>query len=498
MTDLKNILLKYSGNDIYIFGSGASLDLIDTKSFNNNFKIGLNNVDHKYIMDVSVLNKQWFTNALNPEGHNSKIYITKNEIRNSKIDQLICQESSNSITNQEIINLDEVLIANPLFLTALNLCVKIAKIRNENQNVYFLGFDFDFEKGFSRGLEINFAGDGPKMKELRINSQEQVFREIQRVMSFENLHITHVGVREFSNLTPTAFNVKQKIAPNYHPTILSSEYKVDITAEITTNHLGQVSRAEEMIIRAKNSGANLVKFQMRDVDTFYSHAELCSPYVSPFGNTYGDYRHALEFSDSDFLQINEICKDLEIKWFVSVLDEPSYKRALKVGSKMIKLPSTISEKKSYLESVAQTYKGEIVISTGMTDESYAKWILETFKIQEKIYLLHTNSAYPTPIEDCNISVLNKYKEFSAQNKRLIPGYSSHDKGSFGSILAVACGARMIEKHVKLGSTDWLHFDEVALDLLDDSFFEFISDIRAAEVALGSETKRINRSEHHKY
>jgi N-acetylneuraminate synthase len=57
---------------------------------------------------------------------------------------------------------------------------------------------------------------------------------------------------------------------------------------------------------------------------------------------------------------------------------------------------------------------------------------------------------------------------------------------------------MIEKHVKLGSTDWLHFDEVALDLLDDSFFEFISDIRAAEVALGSETKRINRSEHHKY
>ena len=134
----------------------------------------------------------------------------------------------------------------------------------------------------------------------------------------------------------------------------------------------------------------------------------------------------------------------------------------------------------------------------MTNESYAKWILETFKIQEKIYLLHTNSSYPTPIEDCNILVLNKYREFAVKNSRIIPGYSSHDRGSFGSILAVACGAKMIEKHVKLGNTDWLHFDEVALDLLDESFHDFVLDIRKAEIALGSDTKKITPSEHHKY
>ncbi len=492
------MLLKYSGNDIFIFGAGASLDLIDSETFRNKFKIGLNNVDHKYVMDISVLNSQWFTNTSNSEGHNSKIYITKNEISNNKINQLVCRETSDSSKIQEIVCLEEVLIANPLFITALNLCSKVAGIRNSVQNVYFLGFDFDFGKGFSRGLEINFAGDGPKIKELKINSQEQIFRQVQQEKFFENLVINHVGVREFSNFTPTAFNIKQKAAPIQQSEILLNGSPVEITAEITTNHLGQINRAEEMINRAKKSGANLVKFQMRDVDTFYSAAELCSPYVSPFGDTYGDYRHALEFSDSEFQQINEICEKLEIKWFISVLDEISYKRALKVGSKMIKLPSTISEKKSYLQNVADSYKGEIVISTGMTDESYAKWILETFKIQEKIYLLHTNSSYPTPIEDCNILVLNKYREFAAQNRRIIPGYSSHDRGSFGSVLAVACGARMIEKHVKLGSTDWLHFDEVALDLLDDSFHDFVLDIRKAEIALGSDTKQITPSEHHKY
>jgi sialic acid synthase SpsE len=81
---------------------------------------------------------------------------------------------------------------------------------------------------------------------------------------------------------------------------------------------------------------------------------------------------------------------------------------------------------------------------------------------------------------------------------IVPGYSSHDKGSLGSVLVGVFGAKMIQKHVKLGSTDWLHFDEVALNLLDESFLEFVSDIRRAEIALGSDRKRITRSEHHKY
>ena len=490
--------MKYPGNEILIFGSGTSLDLIDPEAFNNKFKLGLNHIDHKYVMDISVLNSQWYTSPLNSEGHNSQLYITKNEISNIQIDHLVCKDSSNSISSPEIIGLDEILIANPLFLTALNLCLKIARIRNAAQNVYFLGFDFDFEKGFSRGLEVNFAGDGPKIKKLRINSQEQVFKQVLYEKRYENLLINHVGVREFSNLTPTAFNIKHKNAPIQQSRVLFNKSPVEITAEITTNHLGKVSRAEEMITRAKNCGANLVKFQMRDVDTFYSKVELESSYISPFGNTYGDYRRALEFSESQFQEINEICNQLNIRWFASVLDEISYKKAIKIGSKMVKLPSTISEKKSYLRNVADSYEGDIVISTGMTDENYAKWILETFKIQRKIYLLHTNSSYPTPIEDCNILVLNKYMEYSKLDKRIIPGYSSHDKGSLGSVLAVACGAKMIEKHVKLGSTDWLHFDEVALDLLDVSFLEFVSDIRRAEIALGSDKKRITGSEHHKY
>ena len=44
------------------------------------------------------------------------------------------------------------------------------------------------------------------------------------------------------------------------------------------------------------------------------------------------------------------------------------------------------------------------------------------------------------------------------------------------MMAVAAGAVMIEKHVKLSSVDWSHFDEVALDLGTDEFKNFVLDI----------------------
>jgi sialic acid synthase SpsE len=102
------------------------------------------------------------------------------------------------------------------------------------------------------------------------------------------------------------------------------------------------------------------------------------------------------------------------------------------------------------------------------------------------------------LHDCNVAVVNHYTELAKANPKVIPGYSSHDLGSFGSVLAVASGARMLEKHVKLGDVDWVHFDKVALDLKTDAFRNYVSDIRSAEVALGSSQKKVLASEHHKY
>ena len=67
-----------------------------------------------------------------------------------------------------------------------------------------------------------------------------------------------------------------------------------------------------------------------------------------------------------------------------------------------------------------------------------------------------------------------------------------------SCMAISAGAKMIEKHVKLRSNDWSHFDSVALELHTDEFKDFVSQIRLAEKIYGSSRKKINSNEHHKY
>ena len=56
---------------------------------------------------------------------------------------------------------------------------------------------------------------------------------------------------------------------------------------------------------------------------------------------------------------------------------------------------------------------------------------------------------------------------------------------------------MIEKHVKLKTNDWGHFDQTALDV-NLEFPQFVEYLRNAEKMLGSDKKNILDVEHHKY
>ena len=176
----------------------------------------------------------------------------------------------------------------------------------------------------------------------------------------------------------------------------------------------------------------------------------------------------------------------------------SYEFIKSFDPELIKLPSTISEHKDYLKFVADDFKNDIVISTGYTDKSYEEFILNTFLDSRKVYLLQCTSAYPCSKYDTQISVIRHYYNLSKKNPNIIPGYSSHDIGSLCSMLAVSAGARMIEKHVKYGNIEWSHFDEVAVDLQNDDFKNFVRDVRDSELIVGEEEKKINSSEHHKY
>jgi Sialic acid synthase len=244
----------------------------------------------------------------------------------------------------------------------------------------------------------------------------------------------------------------------------NSSSNIDVVAELTTNHYGDRSLLIDMIRNAKIAGADYIKIQKRDVDTFYSKELLDSSYFSPFGKTFKDYRNGLELDYNDFCEIENECKNIGINWFISALDIKSFEFILQFAPKIIKIPSTISEFKKYHDYIAKNYDGKIVISTGMTDKKYEEYIINKFSKNKKIYLLQCTSSYPTKPEDTNIGIIRHYRNLSKKYKNIVPGYSSHDIGSLGSMLAVAAGAKMIEKHVKIKKVDWGHFDSVAIDL----------------------------------
>lgn len=168
-----------------------------------------------------------------------------------------------------------------------------------------------------------------------------------------------------------------------------------------------------------------------------------------------------------------------------------------MGFKNFKIPSTISNHKNFIKKISEEKLNQIIISTGMTDEKYVQFVLNKFKKFKKVYLLHTISCYPTFFTDININIIKKYEQISLKKKNIIPGYSSHDIGNMGSMLALAAGARMIEKHIKYGITEWIHFDDTAIDVKLE-LPTFVEELEKVDKAMGLKKKVVYKFEHHKY
>ena len=127
-----------------------------------------------------------------------------------------------------------------------------------------------------------------------------------------------------------------------------------------------------------------------------------------------------------------------------------------------------------------------------------KWISEALDIDlKKVYFMHCVSSYPTSPLDTNLDVIREIKNLSRKYKNIVPGYSSHDLTNISSAMSIALGARLIEKHIKLGSSKWAHFDETALDV-NYEFPSWVKCVRSSERVLGDPIKKIYKSEHHKY
>lgn len=274
--------------------------------------------------------------------------------------------------------------------------LKFISIKYPDSKVHLVGFDsrYIYEEELKTFRDINIQSY------INVESQKAILNKLEHF--FENLEIKFVGFDIFSK-------VDAKTSEDFK---LNVDGGVEIVAEITTNHFGNNDRIKQLMISAKKSGANSVKFQMRDVETFYSQEKLNEKYQSPFGKTFREYRNALELEQSQLNLIEKYSNELDLKYFFSALDVKSYKTLKEIGIKRVKIPSTISNSKEYIQFVLEDFRNELVISTGMTDEKYLDFILTSKSNYSKLYLLHCLSSYPVNIFNLNLAVIERYSNLS--------------------------------------------------------------------------------------
>ena len=269
---------------------------------------------------------------------------------------------------------------------------------------------------------------------------------------------------------------------------MSERGKIFIIAEIGINHNGDFQTAKKLIDMAKDCGCDAVKFQKRAVHVVYTKELLDSPRESPWGSTQRHQKEGLEFGKADYDEIDRYCKEKNIIWFASAWDLESQKFLKQYDLKYNKVASAMLTHYDLLEMIAQEKK-HTFISCGMSDWGMIDKALEIFHKNRCQYtLLHCVSTYPSDDEECNLNAIQKLKE----KYRCDVGYSGHERGVLPSILAVAAGAVVLERHITLDRT--MYGSDQAASLEHKGLELLVRDARRVTDILGDGEKSLSEKE----
>ncbi len=264
-----------------------------------------------------------------------------------------------------------------------------------------------------------------------------------------------------------------------------------VIAEIGINHQGDVTIARRLVKSAKECGADAVKFQKRKITRILTREGLDMPYENPnsFGKTYGEHKHALELSDADYRDLIEYSAELDVIFCASGWDEESVDFIDELGVPFFKMASADLTNFPLLEHAAGKGK-PMLLSTGMADLSTVRRAYEhTVRFNGQVALLQCTSTYPCDFAEVHLNVLKTYaREFPDA----VLGYSGHEAGIAMPPVAVALGAKIIERHFTLDRT-WKGGDHAA-SLEPTGLRKMVRDIRHVEEAMGDGEKRIQESE----
>lgn len=208
---------------------------------------------------------------------------------------------------------------------------------------------------------------------------------------------------------------------------------VRIIAEVGINHGGNVHLAHEMIRKAKECGADVAKFQCYSVDALFGKSG-----EDPNEEIYNMVK-PLELNKKQLQQIKNWCDEEDIEFACSVFDEERLRWIEEMGvgfhkiaSRTAKLTPDLAVK---IAEIGKPCYMSLGFGASKLDQKYGN-----------VEYLYCVSEYPT-----EYSSLSMPREFGLRCE--YQGFSDHSMGIGASLIAVARGAMIIEKHFTLNKSN---------------------------------------------
>jgi len=223
-----------------------------------------------------------------------------------------------------------------------------------------------------------------------------------------------------------------------------------ICVEMSGNHQGSLDAAIRFVRMAKEAGADLLKVQVYRPDTITIDARGPDFRLAP-DNDWSRYETLYSLYEKAHTPWNWIAemfaeaKAIGLPIFASPFDLSAVAFLEDLGCPLYKIASPEITDIGLIEACAKTGK-PVVLSTGLAsreDLDEAVSVLKTHKTP--FVILKCVSAYPTPIDDMNLSSIPWLKEIYGCGV----GLSDHTVGPEACLAAAALGAVMIEKHFRL-------------------------------------------------
>ena len=259
-----------------------------------------------------------------------------------------------------------------------------------------------------------------------------------------------------------------------------------IIAEAGVNHNGSLDLAIELIKKAKESGADCVKFQTFKAEQIVTQNSPKANYqllVTDSNESQYEMLKKLELQMEHYPVLVNYCKKMKIDFMSTPynLEDIDFLDSLDLD--IFKIASGQLTELPFLKYAARKMK-KMIISTGMANMSEVFLAVQAIREEgnNDIVVLQCTTNYPSKIEDANLLAMQSIKDAC----KVRVGYSDHVQNNFACYTAVSLGAEIIEKHFTLDKN--MEGPDHSSSLNPVEFKEMIFGIREIEKSLGTGLK----------